>query len=67
MGILNQICRETIRIMAFWDKTDIDKTLVLVTNDFIKKNRKHRLEKLKERKEFAKNFEEKEKNNKNKK
>lgn len=42
-----------IRLLAFWDKTEQQQTLVLATNGFIKKTQKIPVEKLKKRNESA--------------
>ncbi len=40
MGISNFISRKSFRLLAFWDKTDIQNTLVISTHGFIKKQGK---------------------------
>ncbi len=37
MGIQNEIFGKQIRLLAFWDKTDVNETPVLATHGFIKK------------------------------
>ena len=41
-----------IRLLAFWDKTDSEQTLVLATHGFLKRHKKHQEMKLKELREL---------------
>ena len=45
-----------IRVLAFWDKSDKSKTLVIATNDSIRKLKKHLQLKFKELKELEQNI-----------
>ncbi|WP_434979118.1 type II toxin-antitoxin system RelE/ParE family toxin [Daejeonia sp. YH14] len=57
-----------IRLLAFWDKTEKEQTLVLATNGFIKKTQKTPIAEIEKAERIRKKyFEEKEKENKNRK
>ena len=52
------------RLLAFWDKTDREETLVLATNGFVKKTKKTPKNEIKKAEEIRKEyFEQKAKNN----
>ncbi len=44
------------RLLAFWDKTENEETLVLATHGFVKKTQKTPKEEIKKRKKYGKNI-----------